>query len=92
MSADGDGAELRSPSTLRFLVKEADKRVGRAQRDHDAAAAALAEVGTDHEALAAAGSAVAAAADELAAAEEAWLELAAELEAAEAARRAQRNG
>ena len=90
-SAD-DAAGLRSPSTLRFLVKEADKRVARAQRDHDTAAAALADAGTDHEALAAAGSAVAAAADELAEAEEAWLELAAELEAADAARRAQRGG
>jgi ATP-binding cassette subfamily F protein uup len=72
----------RSPSTLRRLLKEAEKEIARLERarariEDDVAAAAAT---SDHAALAELGAAVAAVQKELTAAEERWLALGAELE------------
>ncbi len=89
-SSPSSSASSRSPSTLRHLVREADKVVARLQRRHDELAAELEASGHDRTALATLGVELATVAAELAEAEERWLDLAAELEAAEAARRARR--
>ncbi|MEZ5141638.1 MAG: ATP-binding cassette domain-containing protein [Acidimicrobiales bacterium] len=89
-SSPSSSASSRSPSTLRHLVREADKLVARLQRRHDELAAELEASGHDRAALATLGVELATVAAELAEAEERWLDLAAELEAAEAARRARR--
>ncbi|HEX4868779.1 MAG TPA: ABC-F family ATP-binding cassette domain-containing protein [Acidimicrobiales bacterium] len=72
----------RSPSTLRNLIKEADKDLARLTKEHarlDAEVAGAAARG-DHEALARLGAAVADVQERQSAAEERWLELSAELE------------
>ncbi len=83
---------LRSPSTLRHLVKDAERDMARAQKRHDALAVELDAAGAtaDHTELARLGSALAEAATELAGAEDRWLELTDELERALAARQAKR--
>ena len=72
----------RSPSTLRHLLKEADKVVTRLTRRRDALSAEMAEVATtaSHTELTELGLQFAAVTAELAAAEEAWLALAEEAE------------
>jgi len=72
----------RSPSTLRRLLKEAEKEIARLERararlEDEVATAAKT---SDHAALAELGAAVAAVHEEIAAAEERWLALGAELE------------
>ncbi|HLT17731.1 MAG TPA: ATP-binding cassette domain-containing protein [Acidimicrobiales bacterium] len=72
----------RSPSTLRHLMKEADRELARLAREAarlDAAVADAAAAG-DHEALARLGAEVAAVQARQAEVEERWLELGAELE------------
>ncbi len=69
----------RSPSTMRHLMKDAEKALGRADKRRSGAISVLADVDhTDHEALAVAGADLAAAQDEVRRAEEAWLALAEE--------------
>ena len=80
----------RSPSTLRHLLREADKRMARLQRDRQGALAALEAAGEDHQALAAAGAALAELDRDLASVEDEWLALSEEVEATQAARRADR--
>ncbi|HUF34228.1 MAG TPA: ABC-F family ATP-binding cassette domain-containing protein [Acidimicrobiales bacterium] len=70
----------RSPSTLRRLLKDAEKEVATLERRRDALTKALADAGTDHERLASLGADIAAVEAELAAAEGRWLDLAAEAE------------
>ncbi len=72
----------RSPSTLRHLLKEADKAVVRLTRRRDALATEMAETAStaSHTELAELGAQFAAVTGELAAAEESWLALAEEAE------------
>jgi len=84
--AAADAPIMRSPSTLRHLIKEAEKSVARLEKQKAKLDAALVEAGTDHEALARAGGELAAVSSDLAAQEEAWLELTDEAERAVAAR------
>jgi ABC transport system ATP-binding/permease protein len=71
----------RSPSTLRRLLRDAERAVAALEARRTALGAALTAAGTDHEALAQAGIALAAVDTELAEAEHRWLELASELDA-----------
>jgi len=78
-------AHTRSPSTLRHLMKEADKAVAAAGRRRDALRTELDDLvatGADHEALARVGADLAEADAELSELEEQWLALAEEAEAA----------
>ena len=76
--AGADGA-TRSPSTLRFLLKEADKAVRRATKTRDRVHAALVAADpNDHVALTVLGRELSEAESGLSEAEEAWLELATE--------------
>jgi len=80
--ASSPGSSGRSPSTLRHLMKEADKELARLAREAarlDEAVAEAAAAG-DHEALARLGAEVAAVHARQAEVEERWLELGAELE------------
>jgi ATP-binding cassette subfamily F protein uup len=70
----------RSPSTLRRLLRDAERDMGGLEERRAELAAALAGAGADHQALARAGTELAAAEAELAVAEHRWLELADELE------------
>ncbi|MCB1259255.1 MAG: hypothetical protein KDB33_02490, partial [Acidimicrobiales bacterium] len=81
---------LRSPSTVRHQLRDAEKALAKAQRLHDRLSAEVADAAADHEALARLGRSLGDAADELRAAEDRWLELSEELDAAEANRRAER--
>jgi ABC transport system ATP-binding/permease protein len=74
-------APMRSPSTLRHLMREADTEVRRLHERHSALEAELASAQGDHVALARVGEDLSAVAGELAAAEESWLALAEEAEA-----------
>ncbi len=69
----------RSPSTLRRLLREAEREVAALEQRRAGLTAELNEAGGDHEALVRAGTALAAVEAELAAAEHRWLELADEL-------------
>jgi hypothetical protein len=72
----------RSPSTLRNLIREADKELARLERERtklEAELVAAAEA-VDHEALTRLGAALADVQARQAAAEERWLELGTELE------------
>jgi ATP-binding cassette subfamily F protein uup len=72
---------LRSPSTLRRLLKDTEKTVAKLERRRDSLAAELAKVdGGDHKELSSVGSDLAAVEADIAAAEETWLALAAEAE------------
>jgi ATP-binding cassette subfamily F protein uup len=77
------GPKKRSASTLRVLLKEADKELARAAKRRDAAQQTLDSAVTsgDHAAMAAAGATLADAQHAVDAAEESWLEIAAESEA-----------
>lgn len=79
----GKGTAPRSASTLRHLMKEADKSIARLTKRRDALEVELAERATDasHLELAELGEQFAAVSGELTAAEEAWLALAEEAEA-----------
>jgi ATP-binding cassette subfamily F protein uup len=80
----GTEPRRRSPGTLRHLMKETEKEVGRLERTRDRHLGELAGVDTgDHQHLAAAGRNLADAEAALAAAEERWLGLAEEAEEAE---------
>jgi ABC transport system ATP-binding/permease protein len=83
-AADRTPAGTRSHSTLRHLLRQAERDVAAAEAARDAAAAALAAAtgSGDHRALAEAGEAAAAADLRLADAEERWLTIAEEAEAA----------
>ncbi|MEZ5206543.1 MAG: ABC-F family ATP-binding cassette domain-containing protein [Acidimicrobiales bacterium] len=81
---------LRSPSTVRHQLRDAEKALAKAQRLHDRLSAEVADAAADHEALARLGRSLGDAADELRAAEDRWLELSEELDVAEANRRAER--
>ena len=70
----------RSPSTLRRLLRDAEREVEDLTRRREELAERL-QATTDHAALAETGTALAATEETLAAAEHRWLELAAELEA-----------
>ena len=70
----------RSPSTLGHLLREAEKAMGRLERQRDELAAALADAGTDHDAIARIGVELADVQGRLDEAEEHWLSLATELE------------
>ena len=77
----GEGTTRRAPGTVRHLIKEAEKAMGRQERRRRALTAQLAAVaGTDHQRLASLGSELAAAEAELAATEERWLALTTEAE------------
>ena len=81
--ADEPGrVRTRTPSTLRHLLREVERRMARIERRRDELAGALAEAGGDHEALAAIGGELAGVSGELAAAEDEWLRLSEEAEAA----------
>jgi len=71
--------KVRSASTLRRLVAQAEKRVEELEQRRAELDAALAAAGADHEELARVGHQLAGLHDELAAAEERWLSLAEEL-------------
>ena len=70
----------RSPSTLRRLLREAERDVVALEQRRARLTAELNDAGGDHEALARSGTALAAVEAELAAAEHHWLELADELD------------
>ena len=94
-SDDGVGDEpdegLRSPSTLRHLVRQADKELARHERRRQQLEAELATVaGDDHEAMARIGAELAEVGELVAAAEESWLELTDEAERAVRARSGRR--
>jgi ABC transport system ATP-binding/permease protein len=72
----------RSPSTLRRLLRDAEKEVARLERQRDRLADQVAGASSDHERLAALGADIAAAEAALDAAEESWLALAAEADEA----------
>ena len=70
----------RSPSTLRRLLREAEKEIADPRRAGAIACRELAAAGADHQAMARLGPELAAVEAELAAAEERWLALGEELE------------
>ncbi len=70
----------RSPSTLRRLLRDAERDLEELERRRQELTESLQAAGADHDALAEAGTALATTETELAAAEHRWLELAAELE------------
>ncbi len=70
----------RSPSTLRHLLRAAERELAELQQRHDECTAELAEAGTDHVRLAELGEQLAELDAARSAAEEAWLELADEVE------------
>jgi ATP-binding cassette subfamily F protein uup len=69
----------RSPSTLRYLLREAEKRVAALEKRRDALDADLVAAAPDHRRLAEVGTELAAVHEELAVAEHEWLTLAEEL-------------
>jgi ATP-binding cassette subfamily F protein uup len=74
--------KARSHSTLRHLMKEADKQIAKLTKQRDRLHRELTEAGADHVELARIGSEEAAVSRELAAAEESWIALAEEAESA----------
>ena len=72
--------KARTPSTLRHLLKQADKQTAALRDRHDALEAELTMLGDDRVALARVGEELAELQAQLAAAEEAWLALAEEAE------------
>ena len=78
----GAGGARRSPSTLRHLLKEADKEIARVEREHLALSKRVsgAAVSGDHEDLARLGAQLGDLEARRAAAEDRWLALSAELE------------
>jgi len=73
-------AGKRSPSTVRYLLRDAERRVAALERRRDALEAELMAAGPDHQRLAAVGNELTAVHEELAAAEHEWLTLADELD------------
>ncbi len=71
----------RSASTLRHLLKEAEKDLAKLARQREKLAEQLVSAGNDHTELARVGTELAAVDAAIAAAEERWLEVAAEAEA-----------
>lgn len=82
--AGGDRPASRSPSTLRFRMKDADKEIKRLTRDKQRLEQRLAEIAAsgDHVELTRLGAELTAVLDDLDRAEESWLELADEAERA----------
>ncbi len=76
------GPKRRSPSTLRHLLRQAERELAVLERRRGELTDALAAVGADHEALARVGAELAEVATALGRAEEEWLALAAEAEEA----------
>ena len=76
----------RSASTLRHLMKQADKELAALNRRHDELEAELAGAGNDHEVLRRVGAELAEVAAQVAGVEEQWLALAEEAEAARGSR------
>lgn len=79
-AASGGGGGGRSRSTIRHLLKTAEKAMAQAQRRREALDDDLAAAGTDHVRLADVGREIAEADEVLAQAEEHWLELSEELD------------
>ncbi len=73
-------AQGRSPSTVRYQLRDAERRVAALERRRDALDAELMAAGSDHRRLAAVGNELAVVHEELVAAEHDWLTLADELE------------
>jgi ATP-binding cassette subfamily F protein uup len=74
------GPARRSPSTLRHLMREAEKEMRRLQQRHEALETELAAAGGDHVVLARVGREMGAVAADLSRAEDEWLALAEEAE------------
>jgi len=70
----------RSPSTVRHLLRAAEREVAALQKRHETLSAEMASAGSDHELLAALAKEFGVTAESLANAEEEWLGLAAEAE------------
>lgn len=78
----GSQRERRSASTLRFLIRDVEKRLRKLEKQHATISAELEAVDpTDHVALAECGQRLAAVDAELRAAEDEWLTLGEEAEA-----------
>ncbi len=81
---DGEGPAPRSPSTLRFLMKDLDRELARLGRDRERLESRLAELASsgDHEAMRTLGAELTSVTTALRDAEDRWLELADEAERA----------
>ena len=77
----GDGPARRSPSRLRYLIRETEKELATLERRRDRLTDDLVEAGTDRDALASIGTELAVVEAELADVEQRWLALAVEAEA-----------